>query len=209
MMVNELGLEYQPRLWENKPRNSETTYTINAIPFGGFVKIQGEDGDDRVDQRSFSTKSFWRRASVILAGVIMNVILAMVLLSLVYMIGARPAVIITQIVPGSPAEVTGLKTLDEIVGFDSVEATQKYITDNRGTEIELSVLRGDEHLAVRLTPRRDPPPGQGAIGIALAQAGQAALPWHQALWHGVKDTFAGLWFIITSFAMIIKNLFAT
>ena len=74
MKVEEFGFGFPPRLWGYKPKNSETTYSINWIPFGGFVKIQGEDGEDREDHKSFGSKKFLPRAGVILAGVAMNVI---------------------------------------------------------------------------------------------------------------------------------------
>src|SRR3989338_2870079 len=68
MKVDEFGFGFPPRLWGRKPKGSETTYSINAIPFGGFVKIQGEDGEDREDQKSFGSKKFLPRVGVVVAG---------------------------------------------------------------------------------------------------------------------------------------------
>src|SRR3989338_2399556 len=80
MRVDEFGFGFPPRLFGI--RRGETLYSINLIPLGGFVKILGEDGSQTVDPKSFSNKSFWRRFSVLIAGVTMNVILAWVLLSI-------------------------------------------------------------------------------------------------------------------------------
>ena len=218
MKVEEFGFGFPPRLWGHKPKNSETTYTINAIPFGGFVKIQGEDGDDRTNQRSFAKKGFWARASVILAGVVMNVILAAALLAISNGIGSRIAVDratiakatdikiqITQIAKNSPAEKAGLQVFDEIKGFESVEEVQSYIARHKGQEMTLALARGP----VQVTPRLNPPTGEGALGIALAKTGYVSYPWYEAIWRGIKEALAGLWFIATGFTMIIKNLFTT
>jgi len=66
MKVEEFGFGFPPRLWGKKMGG--TTYSINSIPFGGFVKILGEDGNSD-DNRSFSAKAFWPRFKVIVAGV--------------------------------------------------------------------------------------------------------------------------------------------
>ena len=62
MKVEEFGFGFPPRLFSIK--KAETTYSINLIPLGGFVKIVGEDGTDTTDPQSFGNKSFWRRFSV-------------------------------------------------------------------------------------------------------------------------------------------------
>src|SRR3972149_3304183 len=77
MKVEEFGFGYPPRIWGLKKR--ETIYSINWIPFGGFVKILGENGDSK-DPRSFTSKGLLSRSLVLVAGVTMNVLLAMVLL---------------------------------------------------------------------------------------------------------------------------------
>lgn len=214
--VEEFGFGFPPRIWGFKPKGSETTYSINWIPFGGFVKPKGEDDSDIRDADSFNAKGFWPRAGVIVAGVVMNVILAVVLLALGNMIGSRIPVTdttsakdvkiqITQIAKGSPADQAGLKVFDEIIGFPTVEATQKYISDHRGQDITLNLARGPVHV----TPRVNPPPGEGALGIALAKTGFVRYAWYAALWQGLKDTLNTLWLIISGFAHIIKNLTTT
>src|SRR3989344_1679860 len=86
MKVEEFGFGFPPRLWGFK--RGETTYSLNWIPFGGFVKILGEDGDER-GPRSFASAPFGKRMLVILAGVAMNVLLAAVFLMLVNFFGMR------------------------------------------------------------------------------------------------------------------------
>src|ERR1700722_667059 len=96
MKVDEFGFGFPPRLagiqkigskfkfvWGYKaPQNPDkTVYSINWIPLGGFVKILGEDNAGENDPRSFINQSFWKRLAVLVAGVIMNVLLAWVLIS--------------------------------------------------------------------------------------------------------------------------------
>src|SRR3989338_8709013 len=78
MKVEEFGFGFPPRVWGI--RKGETLYSINAIPFGGFVKILGEDGGSKDTPGSFASKSFWQRFKVLAAGVTMNFLLAVVLL---------------------------------------------------------------------------------------------------------------------------------
>src|SRR6185436_1273256 len=73
MGVEEFGFGFPPRIFGIK--RGETTYSINLIPLGGFVRILGENGDS-TDPRAFGSKGFWARFSTLIAGVSMNVILA-------------------------------------------------------------------------------------------------------------------------------------
>ena len=74
MTVEEFGFGFPPRLWSIK--KGGTVYSINLIPFGGYVKILGEDGEEKNKEGSFSSKSIWQRFVVISAGVVMNLFLA-------------------------------------------------------------------------------------------------------------------------------------
>lgn len=92
--VEEFGFGLPPRIWGKK--RGETLYSINAIPFGGFVRLLGEDASDpklRKDPRSFSNKSKGVRAFVILAGVLMNFLLAFVLLTIGFIFGIEPLIL--------------------------------------------------------------------------------------------------------------------
>lgn len=76
--VEEFGLGFPPRLWS--VQKGETVYSLNLIPFGGFVKIFGENGEEETRPDSFASKTIWQRAKVLAAGVTMNLVLAFVLL---------------------------------------------------------------------------------------------------------------------------------
>ena len=120
---------FPPRIWGIK--KGETIYSINAIPFGGFVKILGEGGEQADNPRSFSSKPAGPRLKVIIAGVTMNFFLAVVLLMITNFFGLRigliddktasiardKAVQIIEVSKDSPADKAGIKLLDEVNGF--------------------------------------------------------------------------------------------
>src|SRR3990167_4912613 len=87
MKVEEFGFGFPPKLFGIK--RGETVYSINLIPFGGFVKIFGEDGDNRDKLRSFGSRPISVRLGVIIAGVVMNFLFAVLLLTLGNFFGLR------------------------------------------------------------------------------------------------------------------------
>src|SRR3989344_171253 len=79
--VDEFGFGFPPKLLGIK--RGETVYSLNALPLGGFVKIFGEDMEEgKDDSRSFATKSIGARSRIIVAGVVMNILLAVFLFSI-------------------------------------------------------------------------------------------------------------------------------
>lgn len=105
--MEEFGFGLPPRVWGKKV--GETIYSINWLPFGGFVKILGESGEDRKNPRSFSAKPFWKRFLVLFAGVTMNFLLAAYLLMLGYTAGLPAAVTPEEIKAGTIGNFTDLK----------------------------------------------------------------------------------------------------
>jgi len=193
--VDEFAFGFPPRIFSVK--KGETTYSFNLIPFGGFVKIYDEDGP------YFSSKPFWTKTGVLLAGVFFNLLLAWFLISLGFIIGLPTSVssvptaaeikdvkiVIIDIVQNSPAQLAGLKTGDEIIGFSRVGDVQNFINKNKGKETKIKYKRGGEIFSTELTPRISPPAGEGAIGIAMDEVGILKLPWYRAPWEGLKMTY--------------------
>src|SRR5947209_15205856 len=110
-------------LYETRP-SDHTIYSINLLPIGGFVRMPGENGDindpeGHYDPQSFAAKSAGKRIIVLVAGVIMNFLLAGVLFTIAYGLGepTYPAVIAT-VVPNSPAAAAGLRSEDTIVSVN-------------------------------------------------------------------------------------------
>jgi regulator of sigma E protease len=131
--VTEFGIGFPPKAFGYTPKGSETEYTFNWLPIGGFVKIFGEDpneenmaGPER--ERSFVHKPKWQQAIVLVAGVTMNVLLAWVLLVTLFLVGMPTAVspdeldsvkdprlLVLNVLPDSPAAAAGIATSDEII----------------------------------------------------------------------------------------------
>jgi regulator of sigma E protease len=92
--VEEFGFGLPPRLWGKK--YGGVLYSINWIPFGGFVRMLGEDPHDKKaakDPRSFACKTKWQRSKIVCAGVFMNFVLAWVLLSIGFVLGMQPLMV--------------------------------------------------------------------------------------------------------------------
>ena len=200
MRVDEFGLGYPPKLWGKKI--GETEYTLNALPFGGFVKIHGEDGGSD-GKRAFTSRTRILQALVLFAGVAMNILLAFVLLLVVLSSGAPRALapdqvadasnvelVVTYAVPGTPANVAGIKSgdviLEAVYGNTSfsgseVDSFVDFIAGASGTEVSLVLERGNEEIEVLITPEDGIVEGQGAIGVGLAQVGVLNLPLHKTV----------------------------
>lgn len=128
--VDEFGIGFPPRIFAIK--KGETTYTLNAIPFGGFVKIFGEDPDEVSmhgydSDRSFVNKPKWNQVVVLVAGVTFNILFAWLLISVVFMVGMPTGVteenkeiitnshlVVVDVLKESPAHIAGLQTGDVV-----------------------------------------------------------------------------------------------
>lgn len=230
MKVEEFGFGFPPRAFGIK--RGETIYSINWIPFGGFVKILGEDGQEPGNPRSFASAKAWIRSGIIVAGVVMNILLAVVLLTFGNAIGLRVGLIdeasvkiahdtkvqIIQVAAGSPAEQAGLKPLDEIVGFkfegrvldvSKVEEVQNFINQNLGKNIIMLVSSGNELLEKKMMARLNPPTGEGSLGVSLALTGIIKYPWYEAIGRGAMDAVNIFRYTVVGYGTIIKNIFAT
>jgi regulator of sigma E protease len=226
--VEEFGFGFPPRIFGFK--KGDTIYSINAIPLGGFVKIFGEEQDDKRSESKFAfyNKPIWQRAVILVMGVVMNLILAVVLLSIVHMLGIPTFVeqgqeanyrnIQIQIVEtakNSPAEIAGIKIGDTIVSLaygsekveiKEIEEVQKFIGFHSGQEISVEIKRGNEIIVKNLTPRVDPPKEEGALGIAMSKTGLVSYPWHTAISKGIEATGKLAVTMITMFWLLIKTL---
>lgn len=229
MRVDEFGFGFPPRLFGVK--RGETIYSINLIPFGGFVKILGEDGDSRDNPRSFGAQSTSAKLGVVVAGVAMNFLFAVLLLILGNFFGLRiglfdegliaqardKKVQIIQVVAGSPAEKAGLTVLDEIVGFldngkevriSTTEEVQEFTSQHIGEKIIVLIQSGTEVFPREVQTRTNPPLGEGSMGIVMALTGVVSYPWYESIWRGAYDGVIITYNTIYSYGLLIKTLFS-
>lgn len=218
MRVDEFGLGFPPRVFGKKI--GETIYSLNWIPFGGFVKIFGENPSaspetERLatsEERSFGKKNRGLQAAVLVAGVTFNVIFAWLLISISFVSGfpapvgyyqgvsvENPRLVLTQVLINSPAARTGLQAGDAIIsitaGADSLitlnaEAVSDFMNQHEGKEILLGYERGSEKKEVKITPVSGIVSSRAAIGVGLDLIGVVKLPFFRALWESAKTTGA-------------------
>lgn len=224
--VEEFGFGFPPRLWSVK--KGETRYSLNVIPLGGFIKILGEEGEEKDNPRSFASQKAGGRLAILAAGVAMNFLLAMFLLSLGYFIGLPQAVEdnekvvsakvqISLVAPASPARQAGLQIGDEILslrrGQEEVRnifltsQVQDFVSRNQGEKIVLEIRRGAQILIREIVPRPAPPPEEGPLGIGLVRTALVAYPWYAALWQGTLSTFQLTWLTAVSLVFLVRDLF--
>jgi len=212
--VEEFGIGFPPRIFSFK--KNEVIYSINAIPFGGFVKIVEHNGSD-----SFSSKSLGKRTLILLAGVVNNILIAFLLFTILFSVGmptfALPknykqnipsTVIIREIEKDSPAFLAGLESGDVILGIErldhfyemtSIEDVQDKTKEFQGKEIQLIIQRQGESTEISIIPRKSPPEGKGYLGVVLTDDGVLKYSLFEAPWQSIRfmgvltqETFTGL-----------------
>ncbi|MDD5490084.1 MAG: RIP metalloprotease RseP, partial [Candidatus Moranbacteria bacterium] len=206
----------------------KTVYSVNWIPLGGFVKITGEDGEEKGNPKSFAAKKPFARIRILAAGVAMNFLLAAVLFSFGFWLGVpqpvdevkggragNEQIQIVDVGKGTPAEAMGVRPGDEILGamkdnnltkFSSVEEVQNFIAENKGNQVVLEIQRGKEKLEISGTPRIDFPEGEGPLGIGLAKIVIAKYPWYRAIAMGFQYTFDLIVTFISFLGLLIWRL---
>jgi regulator of sigma E protease len=170
--VEEFGIGIPPRIkgW----RRNGVLWSLNWIPFGGFVKVLGDDGKSG-NPGSINTKSPLQRALFLVAGSAMNILLAFVLMIL--LVGAqgvsRSNVYIASVLAGSPAEEAGWEAGDRVVEVAGAPVESSADVGRRahefaGRPMSVVIQRGDRTLDTMVVPRANPPAGEGPTGVGIS-----------------------------------------
>lgn len=192
-----------------------TIYSINWLPFGGFVRIPGEnDLFDETDENKLTeeqkaklltSQPVWKRSLIVLAGVIANFFIGWLVISAVFMAGVPPKVVVMDVEKGSPAETAGFKADDLVLNYTKSQDLINFINTNKGKEISITVLRGSTEQALKVTPRKTVESGKGAVGIYLNDSGIPKEGFFSAIgsgltqaWGILKDTAAAFWGVLKS-----------
>ena len=228
--VEEFGIGYPPKICGKK--FGDTLYSLNLLPFGAFVRILGDE-ESSDNEGSFTKKPIWQRALILLGGVVSFWVVALVIIIFVAGLagvptavsddfleaGKTPYVQILQVGPHSPAEQSGIKPGDiisklkvqseklkiEETETNKVGEVQQFIGEHKGQEILISLKREDKEIEVSVTPRVNPPQGEGAMGVALARVVKFRIAWYEAPWQGLKITWEQTKNIPIAMARAIKS----
>jgi len=205
--VEEFGIGLPPRVFGKKI--GETIYSVNLLPFGGFVRLHGEvDKDIKKPSRAYVKKSKKARVAIAIAGILANFLIAIICFSLVYAIGGIPETLsgvkVLEVDAGSPAEMAGIKPDDLIVkvadqDINNSDQFIEFVNAAKGqkTTLEIKRLSPEEKvMQVSLRPREDPPEGEGALGVTIDvnTVVQVNYPpvWQRpfvGLYYGVRETY--------------------
>lgn len=215
--VEEFGFGFPPRLIGKKI--GETLYSINLLPVGGFVKLYGEDaaGGGQVKssklpvrqaqgkqvkshdlKRAFFARSAKQRAAIVLAGVVMNFLLAVVLISFLFatqgVLLPTKNIRVVEVLTDGPSFVSGIKKDDIILSLNShpVQKTEDFISQTRlrmGEQVTVRIKRGEKILAIMLIPRKVFPKGEGPLGISITNIEVKKYSLIQAPFFGTLEAF--------------------
>lgn len=214
MRVDEFGVGYPPKI--AGIRYGETDYTLNALPFGGFVRIFGEDETEAASPRAFSARPRFLQALVLVAGVTMNLFLAYVIITGMLIAGTPraltpeealrapdAALVVASVLPGSPAAEAGVVPGDIIRSLTNEEVTfatldpeafTAYIAEqNAGDVLTFSIERNGEPLTLTAAPETGiiaGDPSRPVLGVSIASVGTVPVPWYEAPFLGAELTWS-------------------
>lgn len=237
--VEEFGFGFPPRMvgvykdgkkwkfcYRKTPKTTKTIYSLNWIPIGGFVKIKGEDGECKAEPDSFCAQALWKRAVILVAGVTMNVVLAMIFLGIGFGIGI-PQVLengapkgatlrerniqVVSVTKDSPASRAGIETGDIILALDGVNISFKdievYQGAKRDKEIIYKINRYGAIIEKNIVPEILEGREKLEIGVGLVETAIVSYPWYKAIYMGIFEALYFVKEISVAFGILFKNLF--
>ncbi len=171
--VEEFGFGFPPRLLKIG-QFRETEITLNWIPFGAFVRLSGEN--DPEVKGGFGDSSIIARFMTLIGGPLFNLVLGLVLFAIIFTQVGIPDLKSVQVYgvnTGSPAEMAGIASGELIVEVNNIlitstEHLSEQVQLNRGNPITIKLRspQGEERI-ITATPRENPPPGEGYLGVTL------------------------------------------
>ena len=230
--VDEFGFGFPPRA-KTLFKKGETIYSLNWIPFGGFVKIFGQDRDDEsvngVDKdRAMINKPAYVQALVLVAGVVFNLVLAWILFTVGFASGMptsssslpkntileNPSLMITDVLKDSPAHVAGLMPGDKILSLSSGEEIldglitptelQTFIQAHEDSSRSVTHDDGKEIKVAEIIPETNDS-GKKVIGISMDTVGIVKLPFFRAVAEGARYTAITTWGTVVGFYTLIHD----
>lgn len=197
VVVEEFGIGFPPRAWSKKLR-SGILFSLNWLPLGGFVKLQGEH-DSAKKKGDYGAASYWVKTKILLAGVAMNWVVAAILLTVLAWAGLpkvlpdqfsmpgdtiinKKPVEVVEVAKNSPAAKAGLKVGDQILRFagepvPTSESLAQQSKASKGKTIEIIYSRKGVESSADVTLRDSNENNQGYLGIGSGQQEQIKASW--------------------------------
>lgn len=227
--VEEFGMGLPPRIWGFKKNN--TLFSINWIPFGGFVKIYGESGEvKKGDKSAFSNKTAWQRMLVISAGVLTNLFVGFLVLMIGFWFSMPPLVtppenyasspenvvskiVVLRVEENSPAKIAGILPGDYILGsdkvvFNSADDLPNFLLGKQNQSVILNIERNKEIINLNITPTfiED----NVVIGAWIDREVEAvSYIWWKVPWFALAETFKLISVIVIAIGGFLYQLFST
>lgn len=214
--VLEFGFGYPPRLLKIFARKG-TIFSLNGLPFGGFVRLAGDDaeifdgpvvdefGTEVPKKELFAEQSQWKRLAVVLAGAFINIAFGVIAFSLLYFkMGIPeqlPNPLVQEVAVGSPAESAQIKSGDVVLKLNGelVISSQMFITkiqEFRGKTVSVVVKRDDSEVTLQPYVRTlaETPANQGGLGVMLTDVELRFYPWYimipKGIQRGLQESYA-------------------
>jgi regulator of sigma E protease len=225
--VLEFGIGFPPRLF-SKTRG-KTRYSFNLLPIGGFVRLKGEDGENR-DKDSFASQSYKTKTKIVMAGVSVNLAVAYIIFTFLLMVGmpqilpftppsfgpiqptttTSSGMLVYGVTKGSAAATVGIRENDQIVAvnnetFTTQAAFSQYLRDRAGQSVNLAVQRGNTQQELITMLGSDTK--AGVLGVVAERETYIQYPWWQAPIAAVVVLLRLLWLTLAGFGALIVGLF--
>lgn len=227
--VDEFGVGYPPRAkklftWKG------TLFSLNWLPFGGFVKIYGEDAQSGIkEEGTFYSAKLYQKLLVLLAGVIANILLAFVLYTGSFLVGFlgfadefpnahvidQAGILVTGTQKDSPADISGILAGDKIIGISegensiapkTISELTNFIASYENKELTIKVDRNNEEKIITAVPQKNSYETPAVIGVSIISADKLRLPFGDAVILGAKTTVKEFVSTIRSIGIMLKSL---
>ena len=217
---SEFSIGMGPAIYQNK--KGETTFSVRALPIGGFVQMAGEEGTDTSDipfERTIKGIKVWKQVVVMVAGAVMNIILAWVIF--VGIVMARGSItgpalpVISGIVENSAAQSVGLQAGDEITkvtlhdGSTFIPTTFDEISEQTakfpGERIIYTISRAGSTMDYVVTPQLDEASGQYLIGVTATRT-IVPIKWYESFKYGTITMFDTTRQIISALGNLVRGV---
>ncbi|MFO0955674.1 MAG: M50 family metallopeptidase [Candidatus Saccharibacteria bacterium] len=224
--VYEFGVGFPPKLWGKKWRGTE--YTVNLLPLGGFVRLEGEDNESK-GPKSFASKSLWVKTKVLMAGVAMNTLIAWVIFTYLAATGipqifpfkmpslgpitpietTAPKLVVFQVGKDSVAEAAGITTGDSLVtingqAFRDEAALKEFTSANAGKSVKIVYTHSGVDKTVDATLGNDP--SKGILGVVAIPQTKDKYEWWAAPIAGLLIMWQAMLATVVAFFGAIATL---